>query len=191
MSPRTIGAISMCPTGNEQGGNYFMSLNTGRLLNRNNTTPLTMPTEVIDHVHRISHRAPVGLTFADRNNVAFTDISDDEEVVDVSHYDSDDSENDDDPSDAADPEAEYPEDSVDITGVDEQESEHAGVVTREPKLEVVGGESKESETPGVAEPTGAVIFNENPDKTMDTPIDEPTVPPTLPDPPPTIATQQK
>ena len=99
-----------------------------------------MSSEVIKHVHRIAHRAPVGLTFADRNNVAFPDISDDGEVVDVSHYDSDDSENDDDPSKAAEYEAEYPEDSVDITGVDEQESEHAGVVTRAPKLEGMGGE---------------------------------------------------
>ena len=101
---------------------------------------------------------PVGLTFADRNNVAFPDISDDEEVVDVSHSKSNDSENDDDHSDAADPEAAYPEDSVDITGVDEQESELAGVATQEPILERVGGELEESEIPGVAELTGAVTF---------------------------------
>ena len=80
---------------------------------------------------------------------------------------------------------------MDIIGVDEQESEHAGVVTREPKLEVVGGESEESETPGVAEPTGAVIFDENPDEIIDAPIDKSTVPPTLPDPPPTVPTQRK
>ena len=99
-----------------------------------------MPTEVIDHVHRIAHRAPVGLTFADRNNVAFPDISDDDEVVDVSDSESNISDNDDDPYEAEDPEAADPEDSVDVTGVDEQESEHAGVVTREPKLEGMGGE---------------------------------------------------
>ena len=87
MSPRTIGAIVMRPTSNAKGGNYCMSLKTGRLLNRNNTTPLPMTSEVIDHVHRIAHRAPVGITLADRNNVAFPDISDDDEVVDV--YDSD------------------------------------------------------------------------------------------------------
>ena len=43
----------------------------------------------------------------------------------------------------------------------------------------------------MAEPTGAVIFDEDPDKIMDAPIDEPTVPPTLPDPPPTVPTQRK
>ena len=88
-----------------------------------------MPSEVIDHVHRIAHHAPLGITFADRNNVDFLDISDDEEVVDVYNSDSNNSDNDDDPLEAADPEEADPEDSVDITGVDDQESEHAGVVT--------------------------------------------------------------
>ena len=105
-------------------------------------------------------------------------------MVDVSNSDSCNSDNDNDTSNAEDPEAIDPEDSAKITGVDDQEYEHAGVVTREPKLEGVGGESEESETPGVAEPTGAVIFDENPDGIMDAPIDEPTVPPTLPDTPP-------
>ena len=140
MSPRTIGSIAMRPTGNDQGGNYCMSLKTGHILNRNNATPLPMPIEVIEHVHRISHRAPVGITFADINNVAFPDISDDDEMVDVSDSDSNNSENDDDTYEAADPEAVDPEDSVKITGVDEQEYEHEGLVAREPKLEGVGVE---------------------------------------------------
>ena len=122
MSPWTIGAIDMHPTGNEQGGNYCMSLKTGRLLKRNNATPLPMTRDFINHVHRIAHRAPVGITSANRNNVAFPDISDDDKVVDVSDSDSDNSDNDDDPYEAADPESAYPEDSVDIIEVDEQES---------------------------------------------------------------------
>ena len=75
-----------------------------------------MPSKDIEHVHRIAHRAPVGLTFADINNVAFPEISDDDKVIDVSDSDSEDSDNDDDPSEASDP-----EDSVEITVVDEQE----------------------------------------------------------------------
>ena len=71
-----------------------------------------MPSEVINHVHRIAHCAPVGITFADINNFAFPDISDDDEVVDVSDSDSKDSDNDDDSSEASDPEAEDPEDYV-------------------------------------------------------------------------------
>ena len=48
MSLRIIGAISLRPTGNEQGGHYYMRLKTGRRLNHNNVMPLTMPREVID-----------------------------------------------------------------------------------------------------------------------------------------------
>ena len=135
MSPRKICAISMRPTGNYKGGHYCMSLKIGCLLNRKKSTPLPMPSEVIDHLHiiahrapdngppdneinhRIAHRAPVGIIFADGNNVAFPDISDDDEVVDVSDSDSDNSYNDDDPYEAAYPEAAEPEDSVDIIGV--------------------------------------------------------------------------
>ena len=117
MSLQKIGAIALRPTGNEQGGHYCMSLKIGFCLNYNNATPLPIPSKVIDHVHRIAHRAPVGLTFADRNNAAFKDISDDDEVVVVSNSYSDDSDNYDDPYEAT-----YPEDSVEVTGLDEQAS---------------------------------------------------------------------
>ena len=109
MSQRTICAISICPTGNEQGGYYCMILKTGRLLNQNNATPLPMPSKVINHFHIITHRATVGLTFADRNNFALTDISDNDKVADVSDSDSGNSDNDYDTSKAADTEALYPE----------------------------------------------------------------------------------
>ena len=55
----------------------------------------------------------------------------------------------------------------------------------------MGGESDESDTPGVAEPNGAVTFGDNPDNNMDAPIDEPPVSPTLTDHPPTVPTQKK
>ena len=51
--------------------------------------------------------------------------------------------------------------------------------------------SEESDTLGVAEPTGAVTFGENPYEIMDAPIDETPVSPALPDLPPTVSTQQK
>ena len=56
----------------------------------------------------------------------------------------------------------------------------------------MGVELEELDTPGVAEPTGEVIFDENPDEIMDAPIDEPKVPPTLPYPAPycTYTTQR-
>ena len=42
MKTRTIGALALRPTGNVQGGHYFLSLVTGRVLNRAHVTPLTM-----------------------------------------------------------------------------------------------------------------------------------------------------
>ena len=51
MSPRTVGALALRPTGNAQGSFYFMSLSTGRVLNRVRGTALPMPDDVIDRVH--------------------------------------------------------------------------------------------------------------------------------------------
>jgi hypothetical protein len=46
MTPRTIGALALHPTGNAQGTWYFLSLSTGRRLKRNHATKLPMPHEV-------------------------------------------------------------------------------------------------------------------------------------------------
>jgi len=51
MSTRTTGAIALRPTGNIQGGYFFLSLSTGKRLNRYAWTALPMPGEVIDRVH--------------------------------------------------------------------------------------------------------------------------------------------
>jgi hypothetical protein len=68
MVHRTVGAIGLRPTGNAQGGYFYLSLKTGRRLNRTHCTPLPMPDEVIDRMHRLARRAPEGLTFGDRDN---------------------------------------------------------------------------------------------------------------------------
>ena len=47
MATRTIGAIATRPTGNIQGGYYFISLDTGGQINRHDWTALPMPNEVI------------------------------------------------------------------------------------------------------------------------------------------------
>ena len=54
MSPRTVGALALRPTGNAQGSFYFMSLSTGWVLNRLRGTALPMPDDVIDRVHRMA-----------------------------------------------------------------------------------------------------------------------------------------
>ena len=46
---RTVGAIALRPTGNQQGGYFFMSLHTSHIINRLHATKLPMPAEVINH----------------------------------------------------------------------------------------------------------------------------------------------
>jgi hypothetical protein len=96
MASRTVGAIAMRPTGNEQGGYYFFSLNTGRRLNRNQWTVLPMPTEVIERVHALARRsaAAQGLTFTNRQGEPDNDDSDSD--ADASYDPDDDSDNGDD-----------------------------------------------------------------------------------------------
>lgn len=76
MSTRTVGALAMRPTGNSQGGHLFYSLNTGRILNRNNWTPLPMPKEVIDRVHDLAKKANNGIIVTDRHNNEIIDEED-------------------------------------------------------------------------------------------------------------------
>ena len=54
LEPRTSGAIALRPSGNEQGGHYFISLHTGKRILRNNWTVLPMPNDVVDAVHRLA-----------------------------------------------------------------------------------------------------------------------------------------
>ena len=70
MAARTIGAIALHPTGNAQGGYFFFSLTTGRVLNRGRWTSLPMPNEVIDRVHRMvrQEHGNNGLIFEDRKH---------------------------------------------------------------------------------------------------------------------------
>ena len=81
MATRTIGAIALRPTGNTQGGYFFFSLSTGRVLNRGRWTSLPMPNEVIDRVHRMAQQehGNNGLLFEDRNHNQLIDPDDDGE----------------------------------------------------------------------------------------------------------------
>jgi len=45
MDSRTSRAIALGPSGNEQGGHYFLSLHTGKMILRNNWTVLPMPND--------------------------------------------------------------------------------------------------------------------------------------------------
>ena len=93
MAARTIGAITLRPTGNTQGG-YF----------RGCWTSLPMPNEVIDRVHRMARQehGNNGLLFEDRNHNPLVDPDDDGEDDSTYHPEEDDNSDDDDNGDGDD-----------------------------------------------------------------------------------------
>ena len=53
---RTIGEITLGPTGNLQGGYKFLNLQTGKKITRRNWTHLPMPIEVIERVNQLGKK---------------------------------------------------------------------------------------------------------------------------------------
>ena len=109
MNPRMVGAIALCLVGNGQGSFYFLSVTTGRVLNRLHATALPMPDDVIDKLHRMARqqKSNPGLIFADCNlnpeeydddddDETYHDNSESEDEDDMSHNDEEDSDVDDD-----------------------------------------------------------------------------------------------
>ena len=148
LSTRTVGAIALRPTGNLQGGHYFMSLSTGRRITRYAWTPLPMPKEVI---LRVNHLAALGqahqeLLFHFSNGASVDDDSDDDDYdpdedpesdKEMSEYETDESDE---------------EASVEITGVNEPgvQNNNTDLGTDTPDMD---GESTgvDGESTGVAE----------------------------------------
>ena len=80
---RTVGAIALRLTGNQQGGYFFMSLHTGRIINRLHATKLPMPSEVIIRVDQLAKAQNMitSLAFGNRDNrLIMQDIIDDDET---------------------------------------------------------------------------------------------------------------
>jgi hypothetical protein len=98
MNARTLGAICLGPSGNEQGGHYFMSISTGKRIHRHWWNELPMPDDVIDRVNQLGRRQnmPRILSFADRYGLAIIDDDDDIDNDHDSTYDSEDDSNGDD-----------------------------------------------------------------------------------------------
>ena len=97
MNPRTVGVIALRPVGNGQGSFYFLSVTTGRVLNRLHATALPMPDDVIDKLHRMARqqKSNPGLIFADRNlNPDEDDDDDDDETYQDNNNDDDDDDDD-------------------------------------------------------------------------------------------------
>ena len=107
LNPRTIGALALRPTGNAQGGYFFFSLTTGKVINRMRWTTIPMPTEVIARVERMARQEHAGTTllFEDRNHNEIVDLDqendddDNDSAYEPNNDDDDDDDNDDDDND--------------------------------------------------------------------------------------------
>jgi hypothetical protein len=75
MSPRTIGAICLGPRRSIQGGYNFMSLSTGERIHQRKWTPLLMPKDVIDRVHKLATASPTEMAFEDKHGNIIKDQS--------------------------------------------------------------------------------------------------------------------
>ena len=112
MNPRTVGALALRPVGNGQGSFYFLSVATGRVLNRLHATALPMPDDIIDKIHRMARQQKnnPGLVFADRNLNTDEDEEDDDDDDMTYHDDDDDGSNGDDDNDDSDGDDDEPHD---------------------------------------------------------------------------------
>lgn len=77
MSERTIGAINLGPTGNQQGSHWFLNLSTGKRMSRTRWTRLPMPQDAIDRVNHLGRHQgmPTRMTFANRQGRELEDAS--------------------------------------------------------------------------------------------------------------------
>merc|ERR1712086_528409 len=172
MTARTLGAIATRPS-NDTGSYYFISLQTGRRINRRSWTSLPMPEAVVSQVHRLARRAKAAknITFTNSDNVdldvLYADLERDEDDVELEHDDVQpagvDDEDDDDQEDLDyDPNNDSGDDADDDDG-DEGNAEHhdeeiPGVDDSDVDEETPG---VDGETPGVDEETPGVDENEN------------------------------
>lgn len=81
MLPRTSGAIALRPSGNAQGGYYFLNLHTGKRIICNKWTTLPMPNEVINTVHQLATACKkyMGIVFTNKDGHIITDKNNDTE----------------------------------------------------------------------------------------------------------------
>ena len=124
LNPHTIGALALRPTGNIQGGYFFFSLTTGKLINRMRWTPIPMPKEVIEQVERMARQEHAGTTllFEDRDHNEIID-PDQEDDNNDSDYDpnNDDDDNDDDDDDNNNPPTNQPNEPYEDPGILEED----------------------------------------------------------------------
>ena len=81
MAARMQGANSLEPSGNTQGGQKFLTLNTGRVVTRQSWDILPMPSNVIAHVNQLGNSQPTVLSFHNHTGNDIFDIADSTPII--------------------------------------------------------------------------------------------------------------
>jgi hypothetical protein len=89
MHTQTTGAIATEPTGNAQGGHWFYSLVTVRMIDRVRWNPLPMPLDVISMIDILEKDSQAGMNFPNIRNELYDDDDEDSESDADSDTDSD------------------------------------------------------------------------------------------------------
>ena len=84
MKTRTVGAVALHSTLNDEGSVSYFSLQTGQPITITRKTLLPMPAHAIDRVEKMTRRKIPGLIFGDRNN----NPEPEEEISEGHSYDS-------------------------------------------------------------------------------------------------------
>ena len=165
MQARTMGAICLGPSGNRQGGHWFMSLTSGSRVTRYKWTELPMPTDVINRVNHMGRSQGMSSIMYQDNS----DDDDDSKDDDDSDY-NDDSEDDDDSDYDDDNHFDYDSDNDN----DDHDSESTGVNDDAHDSENID-DAHDSESTGVidgdevddkdSESTGVIDDNHDPSNT--------------------------
>jgi len=77
--PRTTGVIALRPSGNMQGGYYFISLTSSKKIIRNKWTVLHMPAEFVATIHQlvVACKKYKGIVFTDKDRNIINDNNND------------------------------------------------------------------------------------------------------------------
>ena len=81
MDSRTLKALALRPTGNSQGGYYFLNIHTSYVITHFTWTALLLPTSIRKLFRRLARRSPITLEVLDRldHEVPDADPEDDQE----------------------------------------------------------------------------------------------------------------
>jgi len=89
LMPRTTRAIALRPSGDSQGGYYFMSLSSGKIIIRNKWTKLPMPAKVIATVHQLAAACKKykGIVFTDKDGNIINNENDEHNTSEITVVD--------------------------------------------------------------------------------------------------------